>query len=88
MSYPNNLPEKEMLTPLGVAAYLNISVQTVYRYLNGEGVATPMPSYKFSKKNIRVKKTELDLWVTKNLNNEKPTSNVNSEDGGSEGGEQ
>lgn len=70
MSQDNNLPDKEMLTPMGAAEYLNISVQTIYRYLNGDGVNTPMPSYKFSKKNIRIKKSELDLWVAKNLNNE------------------
>jgi excisionase family DNA binding protein len=62
-----NKSDQEMLTPQGVADYLNISVQTVYRYLNGDGVSIPMPSYKFSKKNIRVKKVELDLWVAKNI---------------------
>ena len=83
MSYSNNTPDQEMLSPLGVSTYLNISIQTVYRYLNGEGVDTPMPSYKFSKKNIRVRKSELDLWVAKNLNN----STVKNEEL-SKGGEQ
>lgn len=67
MNTTANTKDHEMLTPQGVADYLNISLQTTYRYLND--TENPIPSYKFSKKNIRVKKSELDLWVAKNLNN-------------------
>ena len=62
-------PFEEMLTPEEVATYLNISISTVYRYLNDK--ENPIPSYKFSSKNIRIKKKELDQWVTENLNTEK-----------------
>ena len=55
-----------MLTPEVAAEYLNISISTLYRYLNRKKNA--LPSYKFSSKNIRIKKEELDLWMIKNLN--------------------
>ena len=67
MKQASHTPDKEMLTPEGAANYLNLSISTLYRYLNRE--KNPIPSYKFSSKNIRIKKDELDLWMAKNTRN-------------------
>jgi excisionase family DNA binding protein len=68
MTQDSHKAEEELLTPEGAANYLNISISTLYRYLNRK--KNPIPSYKFSSKNIRIKKEELDLWMIKNLNTE------------------
>lgn len=49
------------LTPEEAANYLSITVSTVYRYINLS--ENPLPSYKVSLKNIRIKKSELVSWI-------------------------
>lgn len=49
------------LTPEEAANYLSVTVNTVYRYLNLS--ENPLPSYKVSLKNIRIKKSELVSWI-------------------------
>lgn len=44
-----------------VAAYLKVSISTVYRYINSK--ENPLPSFKVTSKNILVKKAELDAWL-------------------------
>ena len=68
---------KEMLTLKGAASYLNISISTIYRYLNR--VENPLPAYKISRKNIRIKKEELDEWLEQIFNTEKQNENEGGE---------
>ena len=66
MTQDSHKLDPEMLTPEDAANYLNVSISTLYRYLNRK--KNPIPSYKFSSKNIRIKMEELDLWLDQNLN--------------------
>ena len=52
---------QKMLTPEEVSKYLNVSMPTVYRYLNDK--EKPLPSYKLTKKSIRIKKEDLENWI-------------------------
>jgi len=63
MRKSNHRPDKEMFTPEEAAIYMNISISTLYKYLNRN--VNPLPSYKFSSKNIRIKKNELSSWMSK-----------------------
>ena len=55
------MQEEDLLTPEEAAEYLSITMSTIYRYLNLP--ENPLPSYKISSKNIRIKKGELVSWV-------------------------
>ena len=58
----SNTPKYQDFMDLeGVAKYLKISMSTIYRYVNSK--ENPLPSFKISKKVIRVKKDELDKWI-------------------------
>ena len=56
-----NMNDKDLLTPEEAATYLSITIGTIYKYLSFP--ENPLPSYKISKKNIRIKKEELLSWV-------------------------
>lgn len=53
-----------------VAAYLKVSLSTVYRYINSK--ENPLPSFKITTKNILVKKAELDAWIENYRKNVEP----------------
>ena len=55
--------EEIYLTPEEAAIYLKIHVSTIYRYLQLPN--NPLPSYKVSSKNIRIKQSELMAWIEK-----------------------
>ena len=55
------MDEEIYLTPEEVADYLKVHISTIYRYL--ELPENPLPSYKVSSKNIRIKKSELVSWI-------------------------
>lgn len=59
-----------------VAGYLKVSLSTVYRYINSKD--NPLPSFKISKKNILVKKYELDVWVENYRTNVEPNEPRNA----------
>lgn len=61
--------KKIYLTPEEAAEYLNVSVTTIYRYIEQE--VNPLPSYKISSKNIRITLSELDEWINTMKNIEK-----------------
>lgn len=68
--------EEIYLTPEEAAEYLKVYTATIYRYLKLP--ENPLPSYKVSSKNIRIKKSELMSWVESNFRKPEDT----------EGGEQ
>ncbi len=43
------------------ADYLKVDRSTIYNYINN--TTNPMPCYKISRNNIRIRKDELDRWV-------------------------
>lgn len=51
----------EWVSPKEAAKILNVSLVTLYRYMNREN--DPIPSYKISNSNIRINRLELDVWV-------------------------
>lgn len=53
--------EKKNMTPEDVAQYLGVNISTIYRYLTQ--TINPLPSYKITRKNIIIKKEELDSWI-------------------------
>ena len=55
--------EEIYLTPEEAGKYLKIHVSTIYRYLQLPN--NPLPSYKVSSKNIRIKQSELMAWIEK-----------------------
>jgi len=55
----------QLMTLEEVKEYLQIDLSTVYRYINRE--ENPLPSYKISRNNIRVRKDELENWVNNYL---------------------
>ncbi len=59
-------PEEILLTPEEAAGYLKVSLATIYRYMNPSETVIPLPSYKVSKGVLRIKKSELDKWITDN----------------------
>lgn len=52
---------KEFLDMEEVAAYIGVSMATVYRYVRS--TENPLPSFKLSSKKILVSKEELDTWI-------------------------
>jgi len=58
----SNIPEYQDFMDLEeVAKYLKVSMSSVYLYINLK--ENPLPSYKISKKVIRVRREELDEWI-------------------------
>jgi len=57
------------MTPEEAADYLKVHVSTIYRYL--ELQENPLPSYKISSKNIRIKKEEFVKWIETKFIDEK-----------------
>jgi len=49
------------LSPKQAAQKIGVSKATIYRYINRKN--DPIPSYKITSSNIRINKTELDVWV-------------------------
>lgn len=58
----------EFLSPDEAAELLKVHVNTIYVYLNLE--ENPLPSYKISSKNIRIKKSELLVWIEEKFKTE------------------
>lgn len=53
--------EKKYLSPEEAALYLGVHTSTIYRYVGQ--LKNPLPSYKISRKNIVIKKEDIDSWV-------------------------
>ncbi len=58
--------QAEFLSPEDISKILLVDISTVYRYINLEEGA--LPSFKLSKKVIRVKKADLYKWIDENAN--------------------
>lgn len=56
-----DITNQGLFTPDEAAAFMNVHVSTIYRYMERE--TDPLPSYKISRNNIRIDKNELILWV-------------------------
>jgi len=65
----------EYMSPEEAADFLKVHVNTIYVYLNLE--ENPLPSYKISSKNIRIKKDELVTWVENKFKREEIKWNIN-----------
>ena len=52
---------KEFIDLEAVAAYLRVSMSTIYRYINSK--ENPLPSFKLSRGIILVDKKELAKWI-------------------------
>ena len=44
-----------------VAEFLAVSMTTLYKYIHAE--EDPLPSFRISRRNIKVKKADLDNWL-------------------------
>lgn len=65
--------EHEFLTIPDVAAYLGVTVATIYRYIHDK--ANPLPFIKISRSTLRINKKELDIWIFNFRKNDLKESN-------------
>ncbi len=52
---------QEFMDLEAVADYLDVPISTIYIYINT--LVNPLPSFQITKRNIRVKKGDLDIWI-------------------------